>query len=100
MKNTPVHVAYKKILLAIILKHLPRCKIYLFGSRARNSHNQGADVDIALDAGAPLELKTIFKIKNEIEETNIPVFVDVIDVYSVSEEMKKQIKKDGILWNN
>lgn len=28
---------YKKTLLEIIKKHLPRCTIYLFGSRARNT---------------------------------------------------------------
>jgi nucleotidyltransferase substrate binding protein (TIGR01987 family) len=58
---------------------LPSCKIYLFGSRARKQQKPGSDFDIAVDAGYKLGIYITSAIKEEIEETSIPVFVDVFE---------------------
>ena len=89
---------YKKILLDIIEKYVPGCNVYLFGSRARRTHQSGADVDLAIDAGKSVDYSIVFKILGDIEETTIPLFVDVVDLYSASDEFKGEVKKDGILW--
>lgn len=93
-------VKYKNELIAIINKHLPDAKIYLFGSRARGTHNLGSDIDIAVDIGVPINWSALGALKEDIVESNIPLFVDIVDINNVSEDMKKQIKKDGILWDN
>ncbi|MBS1988042.1 nucleotidyltransferase domain-containing protein [Candidatus Dependentiae bacterium] len=99
MKNQTV-TRFKDELLKIIHKHLPGCQVYLFGSRARASHQEGADMDIALDTGEKIDFRILFKIKDEIEETTIPVFVDIIDLNSVSNSFKNEIKQDMIPWQN
>ncbi len=99
MKNKDRTDSYMIRLLKIIRKQLPHCKVYLYGSRARKSHSSGSDIDVALDTGKKLDYKIIFKIKNDIEESTLPVFVDVVDVHGISDDMKKQIQQDGILWN-
>ena len=91
---------YRKQLLNIINKYIPKCTVYLFGSRARGMFREGSDIDLALDTGCPIELSVIFRIKNEIEETNIPFFVDVVDVQAASPDFKEQILKDGIIWKS
>ncbi len=92
---------YKQILLDIIHKKLPKCKVYLFGSRGTTKdHQSGSDVDLALDAGKPIKLSIIFARKEEIEETTIPVFVDVIDINNSSKDFVDEIKKDWIPWTN
>jgi len=87
---------YKKSLLKIIRKHLPKASIYLYGSRARGDNASGSDVDLALDAGRSIDISTIGNIKEEIEESTIPLFVDVVDVYNSSPEFLAEIKKDWI----
>ena len=91
---------YKKTLITLITRLVPSCIIYLFGSRARRTHSSGADIDIALDAGHTLDRTTLFSLFDAIEESNLPIFVDVIDLHDpfLSEEMKREIKDDGILW--
>lgn len=89
---------YKEELIAIIKKHIPQAKIYLFGSRARKTHHPGSDIDIALDAGIVLDRGIIGEIKEEIENSTIPFFVDIVDLQAVSEQMREQILKEGILW--
>lgn len=91
---------YKKKLIEIIEKYISDSKIYLFGSRAKGRHRETSDVDISIDAGKELSSNLLYKIKDEIEESNIPYFVDVVDFNYVSDEMKNQILKNGILWKS
>ncbi len=90
---------YKDQLLPIILNHVDHCTVYLFGSRARVDHLEGADIDIAIDAGSPIDPRMISKIKQDIEDSTVPVFVDVVDVYAISDRMRKEIEQDWIVWN-
>jgi len=91
---------YKRELLAIIHNYLPDCKVYLFGSRARKTHQSGSDVDLALDCGASINFDIIVKIHNDIEKTTIPLTVDLVDLYGASETLKKEVKEEGIAWEN
>lgn len=87
-------------LVAIIRRHLPDVKLYLFGSRARSNYQQGADIDIALDGGGPLNRMVMAKINADIEESTIPIVVDVVDFYRVSDSMREEIIREGILWTS
>lgn len=91
---------YKKELLAIIDKYLPNSRVYLFGSRAINKEHTGSDIDLALDNGEKISHDIILKILNDIEDTNIPMEVDVVDFQTVPEELKRDILAEGILWKN
>jgi len=89
---------YKKTILDIIHNVLPNCTVYLFGSRARQDHSEGADIDIAIDCGEPIDRSKIYKIEDELEETTIPLMVDVVDLYTSSDKFKEEVEKDGIVW--
>ena len=89
---------YKKKLLEIIAKQLTECKVYLFGSRARGIYQPGADIDLALDAGKPIDFRVLFKIQDEIEDSTIPLMVDLVDLHSVSDKLRNEVKKEGVLW--
>lgn len=91
---------YKNKLIEIIEKHIPECKIFLFGSRAQQNYTEASDVDIAIDAGVELKSSLIGKIREEVEESTIPYFVDVVDVNNVSDKMREQIFKHGVLWKD
>lgn len=89
----------QQCLIAIIKKHLPNTKIYLFGSQAKGTYNPGSDIDIALDNITPIDWSILGSIKEDIADSNILLFVDVVDIHDVSDEIKKQIIRDGIPWN-
>lgn len=92
--------AFKKELLAIIHHFLPSCKVYLFGSRARDEERMGSDIDIALDAGAEIPYDTIIAIAIAIDETTIPMKVDLVDLSKAPEALAQEILREGILWTN
>ncbi len=91
---------YKNTLLKIIHTHLPACKVYLFGSRARKTNQEGADIDLALDTGSPITFGILSKIRGDIEDSTIPVFVDLVDLNNIPALLKSEIARDGILWNH
>ncbi len=89
---------YKNKLLEIIKKRLPEGKVYLFGSRARGTQSSGADIDLALDDGKSIDLKLIMKLHGDIEDTTIPLSVDLVDLHDASDKLKEEVEKEGILW--
>ncbi len=101
MENTKTtNIEYKNFLIKVIHRNIPNCKIYLFGSRARRTHRPGADIDIALDAGEKINFRKLFDIQDEIEESSLPLFVDLVDLHSASSELKNEVKNEGILWKS
>ena len=91
---------YKEQLIEIIHKYLPNAIIYLFGSRAIDKEKAGSDIDIALDIGQEIPRNLILKILNDIDDTSIPMKIDLIDMHVVQENLKKDILREGIKWTN
>ena len=93
-----IETEYKQLLLDIIQTHIPNCRIWLFGSRARKTNKSGADIDLAIDAGRILTLQEVFRIKDAISRSNIPVFVDIVDMRNVDDDFLSHIKTEWIPW--
>ena len=91
---------YRTQLLLIIQKHVPNCAVYLFGSRAIDKECMGSDIDLALDIGMPIEHKKIIDIYHDIDATNIPMKVDLVDIQKASKELKADILREGVRWTN
>lgn len=88
----------KAELIKIVYKYVPKCRIFLFGSRARGTHREGADYDIALDSGTKIPREVMLNIGEDIHESDIYVFVDVVDLNDVSQDFLNVIKKDLVEW--
>lgn len=89
-----------KKIIAIVSALIPEAKIYLFGSRARGTNSEWADIDIALDAGKLLETRDVYELSCMLQESFIKYDIDVVDLYQVSDLMRDQILKDKIIWKN
>lgn len=88
----------KDKIVKVIEIFFPDAKIYLFGSRAKNTHNERSDIDIAIDAGRPMTLIEKGQINSMIDALNIPQNTDIVDFNRVPQALKDNILKDGILW--
>ena len=84
----------------IILNKIPGCTIYLFGSRATGQARTGSDIDFALDAGTTIPFKTLLSLQVAIEETTIPMQVDLVDFQDAPENLKKEILQKGEKWTH
>ena len=91
--------ATKQIILSCVVKHLSKTeyKVLLFGSYAKNRSKETSDIDIAIKSSTPLDLATWAAIEGDIEESEIPQPVDVIDYLRVSKEFQDLIDTEGVV---
>lgn len=89
---------HQETLINIIHTYLPHCKIWLFGSRATGKQRGGSDIDLALDIGTKIPWETLTRILVDIDETTIPMKVDIVDLRAVTDDFKERVLKEGILW--
>lgn len=94
------NVPLQETIIQLLTVLFPSSTIYLFGSRARGDYVDRSDIDIAIDLGRPMEIKEIARARGVLEGLNLAQMIDVVDMYSVSSEMKASILKDGIIWKN
>lgn len=98
MKNID-KVTQEKI-INLIVALIPNAKIYLFGSRARGTHREWSDIDLALDTGVILPNVKIGEVRDVLAATDMPYKVDVLDFQNISADMREVIKKDMKIWKN
>lgn len=85
-----IEYRHYKILLDIFKKY--PFSFYAFGSRVKNTYQKFSDLDICyMD---PIPLKVLGQIRNELEESNLPFRVDLIDYSAADENFQKLIKND------
>jgi|SRR3989338_6774085 len=72
-----------------------RHNAFIFGSVARKSMGRSSDIDIGIE-GEALSPQTYFAIKNELEESDLPYTVDIVQFSRVDDRFKKIAKKDII----
>lgn len=82
---------YLKMVADILLIHATDCRVLVFGSRIKGTQKKYSDLDLAFakDDGTKLGLSRICRIKEDFEESNLPIKVDVLDYYALSPEFKK-----------
>ena len=76
----------------IIRKRLPdpSYKVFVFGSRAEgDEHRKFSDVDVGILGPKPLDTMTEFNIEDDLENSNVPYLVDIVDFASVNPKFKE-----------
>ncbi len=48
--------------------------------------------------GEPIKEDILYAIIQDLEESSLPIYFDIVDFHGVSERMQKEIMKDGVLW--
>lgn len=91
---------YKSKILEIIKKLLPTCTIYLFGSRANGTVSFASDIDVAIDNKEQIPMKILGEIQEQLEESNIPFEVDVVDLQRTDEKFRNKVLRTGMIWKD
>lgn len=75
-------------------------RIYLFGSWCRNQQTNSSDIDIAIELKNSSDKNKILQLREFLEESSIPYRVDIVDFNFVSETLRQEILREGILWKS
>lgn len=72
----PKHLATVR---GILHSTAPGLQVYAFGSRARGRAKRFSDLDLALSSEQPIEWKTLARLREAFEESDLPISVDLVD---------------------
>lgn len=83
----------------ILKNHLPQgAKVFVFGSRAAGNPKKFSDLDLAIDNnGQSLPLSLEAELAFDFEESDFPYKVDLVDLNTISESFKSNIKDSFIV---
>ena len=80
-------------LVDILHTHLKGCKVYAFGSRVRGNNQQFSDVDLYIEGDDQIQIETLLDLREALSESNLPVFIDLVDNHAISEEFALVLEK-------
>ena len=72
-------------------------QIYLFGSWAQGRALAVSDLDIALDAGRPLDAAILLEIMDALDQLPTLRKVDLVDLQAVDQEFRRRVMREGEL---
>lgn len=82
------------LLKELITEYVPECEIRVFGSRIHTTAKPYSDIDIALKCSNPIDRQMMNRLKEALQESILPIRVDVLDWDGISEEFRGVIEKD------
>ena len=91
LKNT------QKILSSLFVDR--QVAVYLFGSFAHKKTHCCSDIDIGILPRKPLPLGLLPHIREGLEESNIPLRIDLVDLSRTSQKFRNAVIREGIRWN-
>lgn len=77
------------------LKQQHTAQVYIFGSRARGSHQRFSDIDLLVDSPSDLA-KEIGEIAEALEASNFPYKVDLVENRHLAEAYRTSVERDKI----
>ena len=97
MNDFGLHQSDLEIVLSVINEFPQVQEAIIFGSRAKGTHRNGSDLDIAIK-GEELNLEIVSIISYKLnEETTLPYQFDILDYHSIhNPELTNHIDRIGV----
>jgi predicted nucleotidyltransferase len=68
--------------------------VWIFGSRSRGDHKRYSDVDLLYAASQPLPQGLIFEVVSELEESDLPYKVDLVNLNDLADSYRDAVLRD------
>jgi len=81
----------------ILRQHVPDREVRAFGSRATGVSRPFSDLDIAICGAEPVDDLTMFALRNALEESDLPINVDVAPIHSAGPHIVDAVARHGIV---
>ena len=87
----PQHLATVRRILA---EQVPECEVRVFGSRVSGKAKDYSDLDIVLVGPAQLDIARLGRLREAMQESDLPIRVDVLDWNAIPESFRNVIDRD------
>ena len=83
---------YLAMLFPILDKHVPGARVWAFGSRVKGTATKFSDLDLAIEASEPLDLRTL-----ALLDQDLPIKVDVLDLAGLTASFRKLVEAQRVV---
>lgn len=87
---------YLEMLFEIFKSYCPEAEIWAYGSRINGKAHEGSDLDLIVKSFNNPD-KDLFELKELLNDSDIPILVDVHEYEHMPETFQKEIEKDYIV---
>jgi len=86
---------------ALVLDNIDRERyaVFLFGGRARGRRGKAVDIDVGILGKASLPLESLTHIQEVLDESSVPLHVDLVDFHTADPQFRTIAMSDIIIWN-
>ncbi len=81
----------------LLLKHVPDRPVWAFGSRTFGRARRYSDLDLAVGGAAQLPIGVRYDLADELEQSMLPIEVDVVDLNDIDNSFRLRIEPDFLL---
>ena len=75
----------------ILRRHVPDRAVWAFGSRVTAGALATSDLDLAIEGEEPIPLASLGALREAFAESDLPFFVDVVDMAVADEAFRQRI---------
>lgn len=91
-----LHPDHRAEVRRILAEQVPGAKAWVFGSRVKGTARRFSDLDLAIDAGAELDLATLAGLRHAFQESDLPISVDLLDLRAVRPAIKRRVRMEQV----
>lgn len=91
-----LHPDHRAEVRRILAEQVPGAKAWAFGSRVKGTARRFSDLDLAIDAGAELDLATLAGLRHAFQESDLPIIVDLLDLRAVRPAIKRRVRMEQV----
>lgn len=85
------------IIRQVLESTLPaHCKVWVFGSRAKNQAKYNSDLDLAIECAEALDKTTLMQLETQFDESRLPYRVDIVDLNKAEPYFKEIVEQQKV----
>lgn len=99
MLRLDLQPAHKRLLLKILAEHAPDAEVWAYGSRVNGRSHGGSDLDLVVrdSSAVGVPFKSLALLRDALEESDLPILVDVLDWARVPDDMRSEIELSHVV---
>ena len=71
-------------------------RVFIFGSRARDTHQKFSDIDLLYVESYPIKNSQIYELISFIEESSFPYKIDLVNERELASSYRENVERDKI----
>jgi type I restriction enzyme S subunit len=92
-----IEARHLEIVGEILREHVPRCRVWAFGSRATGKAKRFSDLDLAIECDQPISIDLGAALAEAFSESDLPWKVDIVDLSTVDPSFRELIERDRVV---